>query len=79
MGPAPRATPCCGFPSYSVLLNSSPSHMSMELSMTDSDQRLQKDTNPRLHGLAAARDNSHFAEQLLQALNSRQEGKEVVL
>lgn len=53
--------------------------MSMELSMTDSDQRLQKDTNPRLHGLAAARDNSHFAEQLLQALNSRQEGKEVVL
>lgn len=37
MGPAPRATPCCGFPSYSVLLNSGPSHMSMELSMTDSD------------------------------------------
>lgn len=79
MGPAPGATPCSRFLSCWVLPSSGPGRRRVELSKTDSDRRLQSDTNPRAHGPAAARDNSHLAEQLLQALDSRQEGKEVVL
>lgn len=72
MGPAPGATPCCGFPSRSVLLSSGPGRRAQQDWL---GSEVKSNTNPRAHGPAAAGGNSHLAEQLVRALDSGKRAK----